>query len=52
MVLEFSINKYLRKGTSRKKLSNIDTFRTLPLVNINALKELFYAGKDPKNTQQ
>lgn len=48
MVLEFSINKYLRKGISRKKLSNADMFGALPLVNINALKELFYAEKDPR----
>ena len=51
MVLEFLINKYLRKGTSRKKLYNADMFGALPLVNINALKEFFYAGKNSENTK-
>ena len=49
-----SITDYtgIRKGVSRKKLYNADKFGALPLVNINALKELFYAEKDSKNTQQ
>jgi len=33
----------IRKGVSRKKLYNVDKFVTLPLVNVNVLKELFYS---------
>ena len=41
----------IRKETSRKKLYNADKFGALPNVNINLLKELFYAEKNRKNTK-
>ena len=43
--------KGIRKETSRKKLYNADKFGALPNVNINLLKELFYAEKNRKNTK-
>ncbi|UTC64125.1 ATP-binding protein [Treponema sp. OMZ 788] len=43
--------KGIRKETSRKKLYNADTFGALPNININLLKELFYAEKNRKNTK-
>ncbi|WP_024469450.1 AAA family ATPase [Treponema pedis] len=44
--------KGIRKKTSRKKLYNTDKFGALPNVNINLLKELFYAEKNRKNTNE
>ncbi len=41
----------IRKGVSRKKLYNADKFGALPLVNVNVLKELFYAEKNSENTK-
>ena len=48
-----SITDYMdiRKGVSRKKLYNADKFGVLPLVNVNVLKELFYAEKNSENTK-
>ena len=48
-----SITDYMdiRKGVSRKKLYNADKFGALPLVNVNVLKELFYAEKNSENTK-
>ena len=48
-----SITDYtgIRKGVSRKKLYNADKFGALPLVNVNVLKELLYAEKNPENTK-
>ncbi|UTC63039.1 ATP-binding protein [Treponema sp. OMZ 787] len=43
--------KGIRKEASRKKLYNADKFGALPNVNINLLKELFYAEKNRKNTK-
>jgi len=41
--------KGVRKEASRKKLYNADKFGALPNININLLKELFYAEKNRKN---
>lgn len=38
----------IRKGVSRKKLYNAYKSGALTFININALKELFYAEKDPE----
>ncbi len=38
--------KGIRKNVSRKKLYKADKFGALPNININALKELFFATKD------
>ena len=43
--------KGVRKEASRKKLYNADKFGALPNININLLKELFYAEKNRKNTK-
>ncbi|MGP1458342.1 MAG: AAA family ATPase [Treponema sp.] len=48
-----SITDYtgIRKGVSRKKLYNADKFGALPLVKVNALKELFRAKKSAEKTK-
>ena len=43
--------KGVRKEASRKKLYNADKFGALPNININLLKELFYAEKNRKNNK-